>query len=436
MSSARIRDLRSRTERALFAPVDVASLVAFRIAFGLLMVVLVARYFAHGWIDAQFHVPSMFFPWPGFEWVQPWPRPFMHVHFAVLGALGLAIAAGFHTRAAAALFCVGFSWVHAIDRTLYLNHYYLISLLSLLLCVLPVGRALSLDVRSRRVEPLASFPAWTIALLRFQVGVVYFFAGVAKLQPDWLLRAQPMRIWLASIADVPFVGGWLASSDVAFAASWAGAAFDLAIPFLLLWPAMRTLAFAALVLFHLATALLFPIGLFPWLMIGCATVFLAPDWPRRVLGLVAATRIETHLPRATTRRWITAALAAWVVLQVAVPLRHLWRPGDVLWTEDGFRFAWKVMLVEKTGRARITVREPRTGLLREISLADHLTPAQLRAVTTQPDLMRAFAQQMASSLEAAGEGRVAVYAEVFVSSNGRPARRLFDPATDLAHALP
>ena len=440
MSHGPIADARrGRSERglrALFAPVDPASLVAFRVAFGLLMVVLVARYFAHGWIDAQFHEPSMFFPWPGFEWVRPWPRPFMHVHFAALAGLALAVAAGFHTRVAAALFCAGFSWIHAIDRTLYLNHYYLISLVSLLLCVSPVGRAGSLDVKLGRVAPLAAFPAWTIALLRFQVGVVYFYAGVAKLQPDWLLRAQPMRIWMASVSDAPFVGAWLGSSTAAFAASWAGAAFDLAVPFLLLWPAARPLAFAALVIFHVFTALLFPIGLFPWLMIVCATIFLPPDWPRRVLRSGRAPRAADPRRDLPTRWWVAPALAAWVAIQACVPLRHLWRPGDVLWTEEGFRFSWKVMLVEKAGQARFSVHELRSGRRREVPMAERLTPAQLRAVTTQPDLARAFARRLASELEGAGVGPVEVYAEVFVSSNGRPARRVFDPSLDLAQQAP
>lgn len=422
--------------RRLFAPVDTASLVALRVGFGLLMVVLVLRYFAHGWIDAQFHEPSMLFPWPGFEWVRPWPRPFMHLHFAALGALALALAVGFHTRAAAALFCVGFSWVHAIDRTLYLNHYYLISLLSLLLCFLPVGRAGSIDVRRGRVAPLASFPAWTIALLRFQIGVVYAFAGIAKLQPDWLLRAQPMRIWLTGVSDLPLVGAWLGSSAVAFAASWAGALFDLAIPLLLLWPATRAVAFAALVAFHVATALLFPIGLFPWLMIVCATVFLPADWPRRLVGRAAPCAERASAPLPPLRWGVIVALAGWVAFQVVVPLRHFWRPGDVLWTEEGFRFAWKVMLVEKAGHGTFTIRDPRSGQRREIPLQEHLTPAQLRAVTTQPDLARDFARRIAESIERTGGGPVEIHADVYVSANGRAARRVFDPALDLAHAPP
>lgn len=413
--------------------VDPASLVAFRILFGTAMVVLVARYFAHGWIDAQFHEPRMFFPWPGLEWVRPWPRPWMHVHFGVLAALAAAIACGFFQRTAAALFCVGFSYVHAIDRTHYLNHYYLVSLLSLLLAVLPLSRAGSLDVALGRLSPWLGFPSWMLGLVRFQVGVVYFFAGVAKLQGDWLLRAQPMRLWMAPLSDLPLVGSWLGAVWLAYAASWAGMIFDLAIPFLLLWPRVRSAAFATLVAFHVITGLLFPIGLFPWLMIGCATVFLPADWPRRLLrGAPAPTGPPADPGAERLGRGAAILLAAYVAVQIAFPLRHLALPGDVLWTERGFRFAWKVMLVEKAGLARFTAREAGSERTRDLPLADYLTPVQARMLATQPDMIHDFARAVAARIARAERTPVAVHADVWVSVNGQPARRLVDPAVDLS----
>src|SRR6185369_4772318 len=124
-------------------------------------------------------------------------------------------------------------------------------------------------------------PAYCVYLLRFQLGVVYFFAGIAKLNGDWLLRAQPLRIWLAARADLPILGGFLAEPWVAWTASWAGAFFDLTIVGFLLLPRTRRAAFVAVVVFHVATGLLFPIGMFPWIMVAAATVFFAPDWPTR-----------------------------------------------------------------------------------------------------------------------------------------------------------
>ena len=87
----------------LFAPIDGAALLAFRVGFGLLMAVLIARYFLNGWIAEQYYDPSRFFSWPGFAWIRPWPRPWMDVHFAALGLLALFIAAGLFYRLSIAL---------------------------------------------------------------------------------------------------------------------------------------------------------------------------------------------------------------------------------------------------------------------------------------------------------------------------------------------
>ncbi|MDF2697959.1 MAG: Vitamin K-dependent gamma-carboxylase, partial [Labilithrix sp.] len=46
-------------------------------------------------------------------------------------------------------------------------------------------------------------PAWVLWLVRFQIGLVYFYGGVGKLETDWLFRAMPLRIWLAANGDFP-----------------------------------------------------------------------------------------------------------------------------------------------------------------------------------------------------------------------------------------
>jgi hypothetical protein len=401
-------ETRTRLLDRLGGPIDPARLVLFRAAFGAILAVLVLRYFVHGWIDAQFHDPRHFFPWEGLEWIRPWPRPWMHVHFAALGLLALGIAAGLFYRTSAALFCLGFTYVHLIDKTNYLNHYYLVSLLTGLMAFLPLGRAGSLDVRWGRVPRLAAFPAWTSGILRFQVGVVYFFAGVAKLQEDWLFRAQPLRLWLSSGPELPLLGEpW-----VAYAMSWAGAAFDLALPALLLWRPARPWAFAAAALFHAATAALFPIGLFPWIMLASLLVFLPPRSP------------SPPVAPAPTPRLAAALLAAYALLQVAVPLRHWLHPGDVLWTEEGFRFSWRVMIAEKAARARFSLRDPATGETRGVDVADYLTPVQAHFMAIQPDLVRQFVELLRREAARPGEE---VVAEVDVSLNGRPSRPFVTP---------
>ena len=456
---------RSHLVHGLFRPVDNASLVAFRIAFGGLMVIAIARYFAHDWIDEFYVAPRVFFPYPGLEWIVPLPGPAMYGLFAALGVAALCVTLGLYYRVAIAFFCLGFTYAHLIDRTNYLNHYYLVSLLSALMIVLPLHRAGSLDVWRRPALRAASAPAWAVWLLRFQLGVVYAFGAVAKLNPDWLYRAQPLRIWLGANLDLPLLGPWLEQPWVAYACSYAGLLFDAAIVPLLLCRRTRAPAYAAVLGFHLLTALLFPIGMFPWLMIGLTPIFFAPDWPRsrRETG-VGRRETEVRLPpvfpgrpspvsrlpspisrlfpvspratpvgRLTPRRRLgMALLAAYAVVQIVVPLRHLFYAGDLYWSETGFRFAWQIMVMEKYGRGTLRATDPDSGESWVINPADYLTPLQVRMMATQPDMIRSFASIVAADLRPRGHARVEVRADIFATLNGRPHRRLVDPLVDLA----
>jgi hypothetical protein len=52
-------------------------------------------------------------------------------------------------------------------------------------------------------------------------------------------------------------------------------------------------------------------------------------------------------------------LAAWLVLQIVLPLRHLMIPGEVSWTEEGHRFSWHMKLRDKyAGRFLMEIDAP------------------------------------------------------------------------------
>lgn len=405
--------------------VSSASLRVFRTAFGLLLLVAVVRFAAHGWIDEYFLEPRVFFPYLGLEFVRPWERPWMYVHFAVMGLAAVGIASGVFYRASALVFSLAFTWVHLIDRTNYLNHYYFVSLLTFLMAWLPLDR-----------RALAGpSPAWVVNAVRAQVGLVYVFGGLAKLQSDWLVRAEPLQTWLYRNQDFPVLGPAFGEPWAAYAMSWAGAGFDLMVVPCLLWPRTRLAAFAAVVVFHATTARLFHIGMFPWIMIGCAPIFFAPDWPQRFAawwrGVSYAPSVAPAIA-APHARWVPAACALWIVLQVVVSLRAHFYEGDPLWTEEGFRFSWRVMVMEKNGAATFTVRDPDDGRVWRVLPGEYLTPVQARAMSTQPDMIWSFAQLLDQEFRARGVRDPEVHADVHVSLNGRPAARLVDPDVDLS----
>jgi len=375
------------------------------------------RYWANGWIDSQLVDPAVRFPWPGLEWITPLPGVGTHALFVVMTTAAISLALDRRPRLAAAAFAAAFTWVELIDRANYLNHYYLVSLVAALLAVLPAGRRV---------------PIGAYGLLRLQLGLVWVFAGLAKLDGDWLLRAQPLATWLQTAGDWPLVGALLVHPLAAYVFAWAGAAFDLTLPLWLSLRRTRRAAFAAAVVFHLTVWALFPIGIFSPLMLAGCTVFFAPGWRRR-------SRSTSGHEVATGSRPIgrPALLAAglWLAIQVLVPLRFALYPGPVNWTEQGFRFAWRVMLVSKTGRAefRITGHEPPGDYV--VRRPDDLTPLQARMMATQPDLVHAYALHLAERYRARGHGAVEVRADVIVRFNGRRAAPMIDPDFDLA-AIP
>ncbi len=437
----------------LFKPVSIVPLIYARLVFGALMIVEVARYFGHGWIGTLFIEPEFHFGYYGFEWVRPWPGVGMYVHFAALGLLALFIMAGFLYRLAAGLFFLGFTYVFLLEEVLYLNHFYLLCLVSFLLFLLPAHRAASLDAKLRPAIRTNVAPAWTLFLLRFQVAVPYFFGGIAKLNADWL-RGEPMRMWLARRTDFWLVGPWFTREEAAWFFSYGGLLLDLLIVPMLLWKRTRLPAMAAMALFHIMNSMLFRIGIFPWFMLAATLLFFpAAKWARlgqRWLGIRApgdaepalATEQSVQSPAAAetavrpTRPALRYAAAGfvllWVAVQVLVPLRHFLYPGVVHWTEEGHRFSWHMKLRAKQGRLFMHACDPNSRICWDIEPLQYIRPWQLRRAAEIPDMILQLAHHVADDLREKGYGDVEIFVDARVTLNGREPQLLINPYTDLA----
>jgi len=412
--------------------------------------IVLVRFTAKGWVTEFYIEPAFHFPYPGFTWLRSWPGEWMHVHFILLTLLALGVALGFCYRICITLFCLGFTYVELLDQTTYLNHYYLISLLSGLLIFLPAHRAWSYDAWRKPQIRLDAAPAWSLNILRFQVGVVYVFAGLAKLNADWLFKAEPLRIWLAARSDLPLIGPLLGQLWVAYAASWFGAAFDLSVVFFLLCRRTRRLAYALAVFFHVMTWVLFNIGMFPWVMLVAATVFFPVDWPRHFVSMVTAlagngvqNARRIHNAAVPKNPWgsrktflLRPALFAYAAVQLALPLRSFFCAQPPAWTCEGFNCAWRVMVAEKTGYVEFYAFDPVIGRSWKLSAKDQLTPRQLTMMAQDPDLIRAFARRLAADLRKQGHPQIQIRADAFATLNGRPSQRMIDPKVNLAARVP
>ncbi|TNE53001.1 MAG: HTTM domain-containing protein [Bacteroidetes bacterium] len=440
MTATRKIDIQSFFGRS----VSIAPLVNFRIIFGLLMLFGVSRFVLKGWVSDLYIEPEFHFSYYGFEWVEALPGNWMYLPFLIMFLSCIGIILGAFYRLSTILFFGCFTYVELIDKSYYLNHYYFVSLIAFLLIFLPANRDFSLDVRRNPEMFQSEVPAWNVWIIRFQMGVVYFFAGLAKLESDWLLEAQPLKIWLQAYRDLPVIGALFASSWLAFFFSWFGCIYDLTIPFFLSARRTRKIAYLFVLIFHIVTWLLFPIGVFPWVMICCTSIFFSVDFHEKIRG--GLKRIFRWNERSSVQsvkrggKLIMLPVGIYIFIQLALPFRYLAYPGELFWHEQGFRFSWRVMLMHKEGHATFYVRDRETGRELEIDNERFLTEVQEDQMATQPDFILEYAQLLKETyrdtvlqfgIQSFHIVDPEIHASVHVSLNGRPSKLFVKKETRL-----
>jgi hypothetical protein len=404
------------------------------------MFISIIRFWAYGWIEKFYIEPKFFFSFYGFEWVQPIGN-YTYIVFILCGLSALFIALGFKYRLSIILFFLSFTFIELLDKNTYLNHYYFISLLSFLMIFLPASNYYSIDSFKGSIKTYKYIPRWTIDSIKLLIGIVYFYAGMAKLQPDWLYDAMPLKIWLPARYDLPFLGNLMQETWVHYAFSWGGALYDLTIPFLLLNKKTRLFAFLMVVLFHGMTRVLFPIGMFPYIMIVSALIFfdarvhyIILNWLSRMLNL--SKFIISTEARLVYRNSIWNKLRNWVIigffgLQILIPFRFLLYPGHLFWTEQGYRFSWRVMLMEKAGYANFKVLDSKSGKRFYVNNLDFLTVQQEKMMATQPDMILQYAHFLKDHFRSQGHENIEIYVECYVALNGMKSKPFIDPNRNL-----
>ena len=418
-----------------------APLAVFRFFFGLMMFMSIVRFWSYGWIDKLYIKPNYFFSYYGFEWVKPFGE-LTYILFILCGISAIMVAIGYKYRLSILLFFLSFTYIELMDKTTYLNHYYFISLVSFVLIFLPANHYFSIDAYFNPKIRNEFVPRWNIDILKVMLGIVYFYAGLAKLNSDWLFSAMPLRIWLPGKYDLPILGELLQNSTVIYAFSWAGAIYDLAIPFLLWNRKTRLVAFLFVVFFHVVTGMLFPIGMFPYIMIVSTLIFFDAKHHERFLNWIMERilKIKNIFRNAqklvpdynlATEKIKLGFLIVFIFVQILLPFRYLLYPGELFWTEQGYRFSWRVMLMEKAGYANFKIQTG-DGLTFYVDNTDFLTSFQEKQMSTQPDFIIEYAHMLKDHFESEGHSDVEVYVESFVAMNGRKSRPYIDPSVDLA----
>jgi hypothetical protein len=352
-----------------------------------------------------------------------------------MSVFGLMVMLGLFYRFSMAAFTLMWTATYLMQKFNYNNHYYLLILLCILMLLVPAHQYASLDVRRKPTNKTLTCPRWCIWVFIGLLWIVFTYAAIAKIQPDWL-SARPVSLWFQYKKDYPVIGPLLATEWIKWVVAYGGVFFDLLIVPLLLWKRTRMLAFLASLLFHGFNSAVFQIGIFPYLMIGADVFFFEPDKIRRLffkhkppVQLSLNTEQTNYI---SPNRFILSFLAIFFVLQIALPLRHLFYPGDVNWTEEGHRMSWRMMLRSKSGNLHFKLINPKTDEQWTVYLSEYLTPVQAADVATHPDMIWQFVQLLKKKYAEKGVQDLEVYAVSEASLNGRPYQTFIDPAVDLA----
>ncbi len=418
----------------LFKPVDIAILVYFRILGASLMAGELINSIFLGDIDkydaADFHFSYQFFPW-----LDPWNTYGLYAHYSITIIAGFMVAAGMFYRYTTIIFFLGFTSLFLMEEADYINHTYLYCLISFWMIFLPLNKAFSFDAIRKPNIIISYAPAWCYYLLLFQMSLVYFYAGVAKLNYDWL-RGIPMNMVLPYQGDTFLLGPLLILPGANYVMSYMGLAFDLLIVPILLWKETRIYGLVFALIFHLSNVLIFGLATFPWFSIMMTSLFFDPSWPRKIpifRNYLPPLSLD-YIPSLSMfkRKLIMYSLAIYAFIQIVVPLRHWLYPGNVNWTEEGHYFSWRMMLRGKTGYITYNITIPETDSTFAESPLDHITTHHYNDLISKPDLIIQYAHFLAEKYQHLSDDRVKVTASTNVSLNGRPDQPIVDPLVDLA----
>ncbi len=447
------RSLKDRWQsitNALFEKQDGASLAVFRIVLG----VLLMRDFLHGFPyikrGAQYSFTDFKASFHGFEWVQS--NPVLIEFFVYMLPIGaLFIIFGLFYRFVMPITTIIVMYFFIIAPENYLNHYYMLLLYLGLMSFMPANRVWSIDsyIRTRigknkkaRDDTVLGWCYWA---LKLQTEVILIFAGLVKINPDWL-QLQPLGTWIRpDLLDIPYVG-WLFFFDAPIALGAYGviALHIIGAP-LLLKRTTRPWVFALYVCFHAANAQLFHIGIFPYMTIAATLLFFDPDWPRRIINKVRrSTGRKLYIGEGTKcsypyRIVITSFVSVWLFVQILVPMMALWHTNlETAWKGHLDNFTWRMMLNDKAVyTASFVVDMPEINKVAFVPAENYLSKRQCFRITTMPNMAIQYTQYLKRAYQREFQTEnVSVHAYIKMSVNYREPEIWADPTVDLASKQP
>ena len=429
-----------KLEQTLLRPVDASSLGLFRVLFGLLMCAQVFFCFDGNFVAENFSKAHFHFPFRLFEVLHlPYLTPLAaNLLFQIMGIATLGIAAGLCFRLSIVIFLSGFLYMFLSEKSLSNDYYYLILLISFLLCFTGANQWPALNNLRLRTIKDQTVPFWQILILRLQFIIIYFYSTLSKASYDWLVLAQPLRHMLSGreLFGFPLNELW-----IAYFLSYAAIILDFLIVVLLLAGRHRWMAFLCIFIFNGTNMFLFnDIELFPFLMLAAIPIFLDPDQPRRFFAKIGNSWGRSKTEEARGQKQLSMSprcgnivclfLCGYLGIQILVPLRHWMYPQNPAWSYEGSRFSWRLKINMKLVKMDIVVKDPRTQRIFHISHQKFVTPRQLW-LDNIPDMLLQFVQQLEGEMKKLGVKNPQIQVDAVASLNNRPFQTYIDPRFDL-----
>lgn len=417
--------------KILFKAIDNSPLIVFRILFGFLIACESFGAILTGWVKRVLTDPQFTFSFIGFEWLQPLPGFGMYFYFVLMGFFGLAIMLGYRYRIAIITYTLLWAGAYFMQKSSYNNHYYLLLLISFLLIFLPANKYASLDVKQNRISEENTMPYWINLLFIIQIAIVYVFASLAKFYPDWLDGTFTKNL-LSGTTSRPFFLELFSQKWFYLFIAYAGILFDLLIVPFLLFKKTRTLALIASIIFHIFNSITLQIGIFPFFALTFALFFYEPETIRRIF-LRKKSRLENENVDQNFygKKIVYYLMIPYLIIQIALPLRHHFIEGDVLWTEEGHRLSWRMMLRERNGYITIQIKDLKTGNVSIYNYRKNLTNKQAQNLATKPDFIWQYCQRIKEEYKGKP---IAIYIDCKNSINRKEYKSLIDPNYDMAKA--
>lgn len=425
--------------------VDGHVLGLFRLMYGLFMVYNTYYYYKIKLIGQGLLAPKVLFKYEGLEWLHPLSQPAMLAVLALMGLAAALIAAGVFFRAACWIFALSLSFIFFQEKSYYNNHIYLFILLAVLLSFTHADRFLSL--RSKNREAGGRVPRWHQFILQAQIVIVYFYGGIVKMKPDWLLRKEPATSmagffpadhWLAPIIKTDFTINML---------TYGGFLLDILAPLLLWYKPLRRWALIPFVAFHFANSRIFDdIGIFPYMMLAALILFFetkelpwlrklaepsSPPKQRKQKTQLAETARFSENP---SPRWVKFALIGYFTFQLLFPLRGFFLPNQLDYTTIGNRFSWRMKAdTRQIEEMKFFVQDPVTKQEANVEIQTFVNEMQINTMAHDPRAVAAFARALKKEVMRRGASpSVMVKANIRLRYNGRPAQYFVKPDVDLA----